>query len=172
MIRVRLQIGDGQIFDTHDKYGLMYISSDNRFAAPTKGFATSSYAEEAGEYIDPRTVDDAFDYKVKFCIEVPDHSLSNVNTRIKELNDAMYTQGAKASTGRNGVKTFTTFTLYNDYKCVKIVGTPQPIAEVGEDDLRQYSLNGITHNLAIIELTIRVNDPSQCVLSTLQKKPI
>lgn len=162
MIRVRLQVGDGEIHDTYNKYGLMYLNSDNRFSAPTKGFATSTYAEESGEYIDPRTVDDAFDYKVKFCLETPNRNLESVNAKIRALNELMFTQGAKAATGRDGVKTFTTFTFYNDYKRTKIVGTPQPIAEVDEGDLRKYTINGIAHDLAVIELTIRVNNPSLC----------
>lgn len=155
MIKVRIQVADEAINDTYDAFGLIYMSSDHRFAAPTKGFAKSTYAEEPGEYVDTRTVDDAFDYKVKFCIETPNKNLVNANAKIKAINDAMYSIDA------NGVKTFKTLTFYNDYKRVKIVGIPQPIAEVEEKDLFRDS-HGNVKDIVVCELTIRVNDPSLC----------
>lgn len=82
MIKVRLQIADGAIQDTYDAYGLIYISADHRLAAPTKGFEKTSYAEQAGENIDPRTVDDAFDYTVKFLVTCPNNDIVNANKKI------------------------------------------------------------------------------------------
>ena len=61
MIRVRLKIGDGEILDTIDGYGLIYISADSRFAAPIKEFEKTSYPEQEGENILAKTVSDAFD---------------------------------------------------------------------------------------------------------------
>lgn len=152
MIRVRLQIGDAEIKDMYDTYGFIYLSSDHIFAAPTRGFETTTYAEEAGEHVDPRTVDDAFDYKVVFLIEAPNTSIASANAKIKAFNDLMYTTSA-------GIKTFKTFTFLNSYKRVKIVGIPSPISEAKEfwRDNR-----GVQHDCVQVEWTIRVTDPSLC----------
>ena len=69
MIKVRLQIADGEIKDTASDYGLVYLQADSRFAAPVKGFEKSSYPEQPGINLDPRTVDDEFEYKVKFFVK-------------------------------------------------------------------------------------------------------
>ena len=66
MIKVRLQIGDGAIEDTYSKWGLIYLDADERTEAPIKAREVTSYAEEAGEHVDPRSVPDAFDYTAKF----------------------------------------------------------------------------------------------------------
>lgn len=159
MIRVRLQIEDGNILDTYDAYGLIYLSSDHRFAAPTKGFATSTYAEQAGENIDPRTVDDAFDYAARFLVEAPNRNLVNANAKIKTFNEYMYTQ-----TVNTDIKTFRTFTFYNDYKRVKIVGIPQPIAEVDKDDFFRDKYGNV-HDAVVVELKLRVTNPALCNFS-------
>lgn len=158
MIRVSFQIDGGAIQDTYDAWGLIYISSDHRFAAPTKGFATSTYAEQSGENIDPRTVDDAFDYKVKFCIEAPNKSVVNANAKIAAFNAEMY------SVDKDGVKTFKEFTFHNDYKRVRVTGYPQPIAEVEEDNFFRDN-HGNVKDIAVVELTIRVTDPTKCDFS-------
>lgn len=160
MINVRLQIADGAIYDTYEQYGLIYLSSDNRFAPPTKGFATSTYAEESGEHIDPRTVDDAFDYKIRFCINVPNRDLVNANAKIKAFNELMYDKKADSD-----IKTFKEFTFYNDYKRVKVVGIPEPIAEVDDDDFFRDKY-GKVYDAVIVELKLRVTDPNRCEFST------
>ena len=68
MITARINI-DGTIRDTQ-YYGLVYLDSDKVVGAPSKDFESTSYPEEEGEHIIPRTVDAAFDYKVKFFIKV------------------------------------------------------------------------------------------------------
>ena len=45
MIRVRLKIEDGEIYDTADKYGMVYVKADKRFAAPIKDFAKTHGVE-------------------------------------------------------------------------------------------------------------------------------
>lgn len=157
MINGRLKIGDGDIQDVFEQWGLIYISSDNRFEAPTKGFASTSYAEEAGEHTDPRTVPDAFDYKVKFLVMAPNKNLINANAKIAALNQALYSE---ASTG---VRTYKQVTFYNDYKRVKIVGYPQPIDEATEF---WRDKKGKVHDCVQIEWTIRVNNPTLCDFST------
>ena len=89
MIRVRLQIGNGYAFDTAEKFGLVYISSDHRFEAPLKGFEKTSYPEEEGEHILTKTVSDAFDYKVTWFIKA-DGSLGNANAVIASFNEQLY----------------------------------------------------------------------------------
>ena len=93
MLRVRIKIGSGTVVYTDTVYGLVYLDSDKRMAAPVKALEKTSYPEEEGEHILPKTVDDAFDYKVKFFID-PSHqggspaSLKTVNATINEFNDA------------------------------------------------------------------------------------
>lgn len=151
MIKVRLKIGSGNVVDT-TTYGLVYLSSDHRVAAPTKGFETTAYPEEGGEHILAKTVDDAFDYKVTFFIETT--SLANANARIKAFNDLLYTQASGQDT-----KVFKEVTFYNDYKKVKIVGYPQPI-----DEAKEFwrDSKGNQQDVVVVEWTIRVIKPSLC----------
>lgn len=154
MIRVRLQIADEAIEDTYDKWGFIYLSADHRTEAPIKKRDATSYAEEAGEHTDPRTVQDAFDYKAKFLIEAPNQNLVNANAKIATFNAQLYTQAS----GSN-IRSYKEVTLYDDYKRVKIVGLPEPIAEPTELYRRQ---NGDVMDCAQVELTIHVSDPAKC----------
>lgn len=151
MIKVRLQIGDEQTVDTAEAYGLIYISSDNRFRAPIKPMERTSYPEEEGEHINPRTVDDAFDYKVTFFVNA-NGTLGNANSIISRFNSSLYDT-------LNGVKTFKTVRFLNDYKKVMIVGTPSPIEEATEF---WRDANGKQHDVVCVEWTIRVSKPSLC----------
>lgn len=151
MIRVRLQIGDGDIADTADNYGLVYVSADSRFAAPIKEFEKTSYPEEEGEHIHAKTVSDAFDYKVTWFVKA-DGSLNNANAVIARFNSLLYTQ-------EGDIKTFKQVMFYNDYKKVKIVGTPALIQEATEFWRDQ---NGKQHDVVQVEWVIRVSKPSLC----------
>lgn len=154
MLTARLKIGDGAIQDTQ-VYGLVYLDSDKRLAAPTKGFEATSYPEEEGEHIMPKTVDAAFDYKAKFFIQAD--SLENANEKIAAFNSELYTQEQDSD-----VKTFKQVEFYNDYKRHKIVGYPQPIAEATEfwrDRTNQVN------DVVVVEWTIRVTKPSLCDFS-------
>lgn len=158
MIRVRLQIGDGAVEDTYDAHKLIYVESDHRVEAPIKTRETTSYAEEAGEHTDPRTVQDAFDYKVIFAIDGQDKNLENVNVIIAAFNDKLYTQPVGSD-----IRTYKEVTFYNDYKRVKIVGLPTPITEAKE---MRRSRNG--YDFAEVEFTIRVSDPTKCDFNTVR----
>lgn len=151
MIRVRLQIGNGAILDTIDGYGLVYVSSDHRFEAPIKEFEKTSYPEQEGENIIAKTVSDAFDYKVTWFIKA-DGSLGNANNVIANFNSLLYERDGD-------IKTFKQVTFYNDYKKVKIVGTPSLIQEATEfwRDAR-----GKQHDVVCVEWVIRVSKPSLC----------
>lgn len=151
MIRVRLQIGDGNIADTADNYGLVYISADSRFDAPIKEFEKTSYPEEEGEHILAKTVSDAFDYKVTWFVKA-DGSLGNANAVIARFNSMLYTQD-------DDIKIFKQVSFYNDYKKVKIVGTPSPIQEA-TDFWRDA--HGKQHDVVCVEWIIRVSKPSLC----------
>lgn len=154
MITARIKIGTGTIVDTYEKYGMIYLSSDNRTEAPIKQRETTSYAEEAGEHTDPRTLSAAFDYKVKFLIEAPNENLVNANAKIATFNKALY------STQRDSdIRIFHEITFYNDYKRVKIVGIPLPIAEPEKFYRRQ---DGSSLDCVIVDFTIRVSDPTKC----------
>lgn len=154
MITARIKIGDGSIVDTQT-YGLVYLDSDKRVGAPTKGFESTSYPEEEGEHILAKTVDAAFDYKVKFFIQAS--SLKDVNKRIKEFNELLYT--VETGSGTGDVKVFKQVEFYNDYKRHKIVGYAQPMAEA--EDYWRDPKNQV-NDVAVVELTIRVNKPSLC----------
>ena len=151
MIRVRLKIGSGELLDTIDGYGLIYISADSRFAAPIKEFEKTSYPEQEGENILANTVSDAFDYKVTWFVKA-DGSLGNANGVIAGFNSLLYTQ-------EGDVKTFKQVTFYNDYKKVKIVGTPSLIQEATEF---WRDANGKQHDVVCVEWVIRVSKPSLC----------
>lgn len=151
MINVRLQIGDGEVLDTAEAYGLIYISADNFFAPPMKEFEVTTYPEEEGEHIYAKTVDDAFDYKVEWFIKA-DGSIGNANDVISKFNAQLYELA-------DGVKTMKQVTFYNDYKQVKIVGIPSPISEAS-DFWRDKA--GIQHDVVKVEWNIRVCKPSLC----------
>lgn len=155
MINVRLKIGDGAIEDTYAKHGLIYVSSDHRMEAPIKERDETSYAEEAGKHIDLRTVQDAFDYTVSFIISAHNTNLDNVNAKIAAFNAKLYTQ----ATGSD-VRTYKEVTFYNDYKRVKIVGIPDPIAEASE-----LSRSKDGYDYAMVEWVIHVADPTKCDFS-------
>lgn len=154
MITCRIQIENGQILDTYKGHGLIYKESDNRTEAPIKKRDVTTYAEQAGENTDRRTVQDAFDYKVQFIIEAPNKNLQNANAVIAAFNKKLYTQPANSD-----IRTYKEVTFYNDYKRVKIVGIPEPIAEPKELYRRQ---NGDVMDCAVVELTIHVSDPTKC----------
>ena len=97
-------------------------------------------------------VDDEFDYKVEFFVKA-DGNLGNANAVIANFNSLLYTQDA------DKIKTFKKVTFYNDYKKVKIVGYPTPIAEA--TDFWRDS-KGKTADVVCVEWTIKVNDPTLC----------
>ena len=152
MLRVRIQIGDGEILDSVE-HSLVYLSADHRFAAETKGFESTSYPEEEGEHILPKTVDAAFDYKVRFYVRA-EGALENANEKIAAFNALLYTQEQDSD-----VKTFKLVHFYNDYKKVLIVGYPKPISEA-TDFWRDGS--GKAHDIVVVEWVIRVTKPSLC----------
>lgn len=152
MINVRIKIGDGAIEDTFAAHKLIYMDADNRTEAPIKKRDVSSYVEQAGDNTDPRTVQDAFDYKVRFIIDGQNTNLANVNTIIAAFNKKLYTQEANSD-----IRTYKGVTFYNDFKRVEIVGLPEPIAEPKE---MKRSRNG--YDFAEVEFTIHVSDPTKC----------
>lgn len=152
MINVRIKIGGGAVEDMFAAHKLIYMDADNRTEAPIKKRDSTSYAEEAGEHTDPKTVQDAFDYKVTFIIDGQDKDLKRVNDIIDVFNKKLYTQEA----GSN-IRTYKEVTFYNDFKPHKIVGIPEPIAECKEF---RKSRNG--YEFAQVELTIHVSDPRKC----------
>lgn len=150
MIKARLKIEDGEIYDITEKYGLVYINGDKRFAAPIKDFEETIYPEQSGKNINPRTTDDAFEYKVVFFIKTD--SITRANKKISRFNSSLYTQ-------EGDVKTFKQVTFYDDYKGVKIVGYPKPMADATEF---WRDKNGNIADVVCCEWIICANDPSLC----------
>ena len=151
MINVRLKIGDGDIVDTQT-LGLIYLDSDKRVGPDSKGFESTSYPEEEGEHIIPKTVDAAFDYTAKFFIQAD--SAESANKKIAAFNAMLYTQESGSD-----VKTYKQVTFYNDYKRHKIVGYPSEIPEA-TDFWRDR--NNQLNDVVVVEWKIRVNKPSLC----------
>lgn len=152
MINVRIQIGDGAIEDTFAAHKLIYMDADNRTEAPIKKRDVTTYAEQAGDNTDPRTVQDAFDYKAQFIINGQDKDLKRVNSIIAAFNKKLYTQEEGSD-----IRTYKEVTFYNDFKPCKIVGLPEPIAECKEF---KKSRNG--YEFAQVEFVIHVSDPTKC----------
>ena len=155
MINVRIKIGNGEIVDTQT-LGLIYLDSDKRLAPPTKGFETTSYPEEEGEHILPKTVDDAFDYKVKFFIQAD--AIQDANAKISAFNAMLH--GTPDSLGSKEVYRVT---FYNDYKRHKIVGYPSPMEEA--TDFWRDRDNQV-NDIVVVEWNIRVTKPSLCEWNT------
>lgn len=153
MIRVKIKIGEnGQVQDS-TYYGLVYLSSDNRVGAESKDFEMTSYPEEEGEHILPKTADAPFDYKVKFFIQAT--SLNNANAIIANFNSSLYDILDESKK----FKQYKEVTFYNPYKRHKIVGYPHPIAEA--TDFWRDPKNQV-HDVVTVEWTIRVPKPSKC----------
>ena len=152
MITVRLQISGGEIKDTAQEYGLVYLESDSILASPIKDFEKTTYAETEGSNIDPNTVDAEFDYKVKFFVKA-DGNLGNANAVIAKFNKELYEEDA------DHIKTFKQVAFYNDYKKVKIVGYPSPIEQA--TDFWRDRL-GRQADVVCVEWNIKVNKPSLC----------
>lgn len=155
MLTVRLKIGDGEIVDT-TAYGMIYLDSDKRVGPDSKGFESTSYPEEEGEHIIPKTVDAAFDYKVKFFIQAD--SVDDANDKIAAFNALLCDQETPG-----GVKTHKQVAFFNDYKRHKIVGYPLPISEA--TDFWRDRRNQL-NDIVVIEWTICVTKPSLCEFST------
>lgn len=158
MITVHLKIGEGTKVDTAT-LGLIYLDSDKRVGPESKGFEATSYPEEEGEHIIPKTVDAPFDYIVKFFIQAD--SLENANDKIAAFNASLH-----GTPDSHGLKEYYQVTFYNDYKRHKIVGYPKEIALAEEfwqdgipvSDPRHKNINDIV----VVEWTIRATKPSLC----------
>lgn len=145
--------GESQ-FDSYEHWHLIYLESDTIFAPPEKKRETTTYAEQEGENVDPRTVDDVFDYKVTFLIECPNSNIENANNWIRSFNNQI-----RKIEGDSDIKTCKRLTIWNYYKRVQITGIPEPIREAKEfyRDIRGHALDCV-----VVELTIHVDKPSEC----------
>lgn len=165
MIRVRLRISDGPITDTTE-YGLVYLDSDKRVGNETKGFEATSYPEEEGEHIYPKTVFAPFEYTVKFFIQADpvedgdtdaEKHLKTINAKIDAFNHLLYDED------EDGQLTFHQVAFFNDLKRHKIVGYPQLMSNATDfwrDPSRQVN------DIAVVEWVIRVTKPSLCEYKT------
>ena len=152
MMTCRLQIENGLIEDSLERWGFIMVDSDRRTAAPEKKRATSSYIGEPGEHEDEVTVEDAFDYKVKFVIDTPNTDTESANAKIRAFNEAIRElDGFTKKTKK--------ITLYNDWMRVKVTGTPEVIDEPSEFYRRQ---DNSRMDCVEIELKIRVTQPQLC----------
>lgn len=160
MIRCGIKISNGEVKDSFTEYGLIFISSDKIFAPPTKGMLEESFVEEAGVHTDKKTVDDKFEYNVKFLIECPNTDINNANIKIANINSLMYEQEQGSD-----IKTFKEWTIHNYKDRVKITGIPSPISSVDADDFFRDK-NGIQHDAVVVELKLNVINPKKCDFAT------
>lgn len=152
MLRVKLKVGTGPSLYTDTNYGFIYLDSDKRVGPESKGFEKTSYPEQEGENIIPKTVDAPFDYKVKFFVQ--SDSLHGANEKIVIFNNSLYEQVQGSS-----VKTFKKVEFYNYYKRHKIVGYPQEIPLATD---YWHDTNNQVNDVVVVEWTIRVTKPSEC----------
>ncbi len=154
MIRSLIQIENGEVLDFYTAFGFIYMDADERTAPDEKEDAVSSYAEQAGENRDGRTVDAAFDYTAKFLVEAPNKDLTNVNVKVNDFNRAV-----REKLPDSDVKRKKEIAFYNLLNRVKIVGTCEPIAE--PTDVYHSNRYGDL-DFAVVELKIRASDPRKC----------
>ena len=153
IIRCRIQIEGGNIEDSYDRWGFIYIDSDNRTAPPEKERSVSSYAEEDGDHPDKRTVLAPFDYKVKFAISAPNSDADNANEKITAFNEAVRQRR------EDGVIICKEITLYDDRKRAKIIGIPNVVDEA---DVFYRRADGSRPDCVEFPLTIKVSRPELC----------
>lgn len=127
---------------------MICLGSDNRTEAPIREFDKSSYADKAGINVDTRTVQDSFEYKIKFVVES-----KNVKQVIADFNRSLYNEA-------NGVRTYKEIKVENLYQRQTIVGIPYPITE-----LTDYGKSDNVTEFAILELKMLVADPTKCYFS-------
>ncbi len=155
MITSHIGFNGAQPTDAYETWGLIYLDADERHEAPTKPLKATSYAEEAGEHIDPRSVQDAFDYRVTFAITGDGkNSVEAVNHKINAFNQAMYDVDPITQ-----IRTYKEITFFNELNDVVIVGYPNPIEEAKE----MYRGEQGEYDCAVVELVIRVADPRKCM---------
>lgn len=154
MIRSKIQIENGEVQDFYDAFGFIYIDADERTAAPEKEDAVTSYAEQAGENRDGRTVKAPFDYTAKFIVEARNGDLAGVNTKVSAFNRAV-----RKMTIDSDVVIKREIAFYNLINNVKIVGTCEPISEPTE--VWHSNIYGEL-DFAEISLKMRVSNPNKC----------
>jgi hypothetical protein len=154
MIRARLQIADGEILDTKDAYGLIFIDSDKRLAPDLSDIESSEYPAQDGANPDTRRVFKKFDYTVTLAIKAPNKDLQNANAKIAAFNKLLY-----SDSGFGDAKTFKQVTFYNDHYKVKIVGIPDLI--ISPDTFYRDS-HGRIYDFVQVDWVIHVFNPNLC----------
>jgi hypothetical protein len=154
MIRARLQIADGEIKDTFDEYGLIYLDADKRTGAEIKDLEETTYAEQDGSNTDPHTTFGTFDFKVTFLISTPNRKMENANAKIAAFNKLLYDTEADSD-----LKVMKQVAFYDDLQGIKIVGYPKTISEPKTFYRDQ---RGRIRDCVSVEWTIQVKNPDLC----------
>lgn len=157
MLPAKIKIGAANAVTT-ESLGLIYLSSDDILGAPVKDFEATSYPEEEGEHIIPKTVDAPFDYKVTFCVTSP---VTIGQTTYSDANAVIDYFNSQICPKTDGIRNVAKVEFTSKYKKVKIVGYPKPLSEVKTfwRDMRTGTSN---KDVAVVELVIRVVKPSDC----------
>ncbi len=104
MIKAQIRIAGGAPADITDKYGFIYVGSDDVFGVPLRELETTSYAEESGEHADPRTTAKAFDFKAKFLVYKETAPLRNLALNSMPKGEAGDTDTPPAHWARYSIK--------------------------------------------------------------------
>lgn len=154
MSRAYIRIGDGALEDSRKRWGFVYKDADPRMGGDVKEFAASSYIEEAGEHTDPRTVEAAFDWGVRFVVTGTNrNSVNSVNGRIAAFNRALY------DTDESGVRHYKRVTVVDESHRVSVTGIARPIGGIS-GFYRSRQRGGL--DVAEIEFRLRVDRPELC----------
>lgn len=154
MLTANIKIGESGTFADTRNYGLVYLSSDKVVGAPVKDFEETSYPEQEGVNICPKTVDAPFDYKITFFVRPSDGLLGTANAKIKAFNNMLYTQVPGSD-----VKEFKRVWFYSEHKRHLISGLPRPMSEASTF---WRDPSGQIGDVVVVEWLIRVNKPSEC----------
>ena len=158
MITSKIKIGEDGEFKDSREYGLVFLSADSLLAAEVKDFDTTSYPEEEGEHIIPKSVDAPFDYQAKFFISperlIGEDKLADANKIVSDFNARISTLDLETK-----VRTFKKIYFYNEYKGILIVGYAKPISK---PETFWRDTRGIVNDVVVVEWNIRVTKPSEC----------
>lgn len=159
MIESKIQIDGGPVLDLRSGFGFIYLDADERTAPDEKEDAVTSYAGEAGEHRDGRTVLAPFDYTARFLVEAPNRDLVNVNSRIAAFNDAI-----RETVPGSDIRRKREIAFYNLHNRVKIVGFPELVST---PKTVYHSRRHGELEFAEVELKIRVSNPGKCAFDMM-----
>lgn len=155
MILAQIEFEDGTRIDTHKKWDMIYVSSDNILNPPTAQLETITYPEEDGEHVWPQTRLEPFDFNVKFLVQS-----KNANSAIQGFNESVFEH-------TKGSRTAKKVALIIPYKRLKLVGYFTHISKAD----KHYRVRGNEVQCVEVKASFRVAYPSECDFLYVNTKP-